>query len=121
MQIYNIYSVNFIGNYPVNTKGVNSKKVVNNLYKTNSVVQKKLYNDIELYLNSNISKEKYLENFMSNIDNKVYKKLNNVEKKYVHDILTVTDISESYKSITDEFIQEKIQKLLDARNINNKK
>ena len=109
MKIYNTYTINFTA---IKNNKSSVKKMNNLSLNVNSFVQNDIYKDMSSFLQKKITKEEYLYKFITNFNNEAYKKLNNSEKKYVHDILTTIDFAESYKSISDEYLQEKMKRLI---------
>ena len=73
-----------------------------------------LYTDIDNYLNNNITKTDFLKKFANK---KLPKNLNRVEQKHINDLKMTIDLTNKLDDISDEYVKEKITKLLKTKKV----
>ena len=112
MYVYNNSQISFTAK-----KNFSAKKIkISTLKKDLDIVEKNLYTDIKKYKDNVYTKEQYLNNFMTKMNNDVYKHLNKTEQQYVHDIYTTLEMAESYDSISNKYIDDVMNNLLEKKN-----
>lgn len=108
MQVFNINSTIFTAK-----TNPQIKKFHNNIKKQNINKKDVFYDDINKFLTKEYSKEEYLTSFIKNVENNAYlEKNSNIEKKYINDLLTSIDLTNNYKDIPNQYIIDRMLKLL---------
>ena len=111
MKVYSIDRINFQANKlpPVKTIKTAPETFTKEIF----------YEHIKQYLSNGMNKKEYLKKFLSGIDaiqaRKGGAEFTPVEKKYINDLITTLDLTESLDKISDRYLTENMKKLLDNK------
>lgn len=110
MKIFRIDRTNFQAKLPV-TK---TQKVTDKIY-----TKQTFYEHIDRYLSNKMDKKAYLKNFSKGIDEVQARRggaeFTPVEKKYINDLITTLDLTESLDKISDKYLTDNMKKLLEYK------
>lgn len=111
MNINYDYTSNFMANKvaPKPNARASMKKFIQNKDK---FCKSDIYNDIDNYLNNNISKKDFLKQFMVK---KYNPNLSRAEQKHINDLKMTIDLTHSLDDISDDYVKETLNKLLKAK------
>lgn len=115
MKIYNSYSINFTAKRSFAKTRIERSDLtkIKKIIKNTKNLQRDFYLDIQRYLDNTYAKKDYLKNFIEKFkNNSFYTKYNNVEEKYINNILTTLDLAENPQEISDEYLTRNMLKLL---------
>ena len=96
-------------------KNIYNSKTIKSVQKNTQKIQNTdyFYEDMKKFLNKEYSKDEYLKTFINRLEQSSYaERSNNVEKKYINDLLTSIDLANSYKEIPDNYIIERVLKIV---------
>ena len=114
MKIYSINNLTFTAKVNIR-KDVKNKATTNNLPDV-AMKNTALYEQIEKYLNNDLTKKQYIEDFVKYYNSFGYKADYNVhEKYYVNNLLTEIDTTENLNKIPDKYLKEKMKELLKVK------
>ena len=112
MYISLINNINFTANKYTKSKPIDPKVLRFIKNNANTDIRQGLYNDIDMFVKKEISKNEYLEKvntFIKKIDHKT--PLNDAEKQYIGDMMATMDMSPKDK-IPEKYIIKNINELL---------
>ena len=111
MNINYDYTSNFMAN-KISTKPNSRTSMKKFIQNKDKFCKSDIYNDIDNYLNNNISKNDFLKQFMLK---KYSPNLSRAEQKHLNDLKMTIDLTNSINDIPEDYVKETLSKLLKAK------